>query len=128
MMIIPGFTAECSLGTRTRVHRRGRQEISSSEVLQLQRVMPAAINVGRGRSAVKVIAGTAYPSRAASARVGGIGVGGGGLEGFNAWGCWDSECCDCIPNGEPCWVDPGGYIHCPCDVVCEPCTRCIWPY
>lgn len=65
-----------------------------------------------------------------------IGPGGGGRPGGgwftgggqNAWGCWDSECCDCIPNGDPCWEDPAGYEHCPCDVVCEPCERCIWPY
>ena len=66
------------------------------------------------------------------ARAGGFGFGGirvGG--GLNAWGCWESECCDCIEY--ECWYsgveEINGGVQCNCvNWTCEPCTRCIWPY
>jgi hypothetical protein len=56
--------------------------------------------------------------------VGNIGSGGG--NGLNAWGCWESECCEC--ELEQCGPGPAGW-QCWCAVYgCLPCTRCIWPY
>jgi hypothetical protein len=55
---------------------------------------------------------------------GGTSTGGGGLYNY----CWDSECCDCVPDGSPCFTDGAGRVHCPCNVVCNPCQRCIAPW
>jgi hypothetical protein len=55
---------------------------------------------------------------------GGTYGGGGGLYNY----CWDGECCDCVPDGEPCWTDGAGRVICPCNVVCNPCQRCIFPW
>ena len=62
-----------------------------------------------------------------------IGLGGGfgniwgnGL--LNEWGCWDSECCDCVE-----WECIYDGVHDDCvdycvNYECSPCERCIWPW
>lgn len=58
---------------------------------------------------------------------GGFGGHGGFGGGLNAWGCWESECCDCTM--EECWPTGDGRQVCVCkQSTCKPCTRCIWPY
>lgn len=55
---------------------------------------------------------------------GGIGTTGG----LNAWGCWESECCECVLWGN-CWYTGDGRCIPEClQYVCEPCERCIWPW
>jgi hypothetical protein len=70
-----------------------------------------------------------FPGTAARMAGGGLGVGPG--RGLSSWGCWDSECCDCVHY--TCWytgvdeVNDG--VECVCDTwECVPCERCIWPW
>jgi hypothetical protein len=76
--------------------------------------------------------GTASPANPfprTSARIGGgVGTGRLGLGArLGAWGCWDTECCDCAVSR--CWPTGDGREICEClEIVCEPCERCIWPY
>jgi hypothetical protein len=68
------------------------------------------------------------PSFQSTARIRPVGPGavapGGGLF---AWGCWQSECCDCIET--QCAPTPAGHQHCWCsNWTCRPCERCIWPW
>jgi hypothetical protein len=76
-------------------------------------------------------AGPTYPSPATTARMGAGGFGVGPGRGLSAWGCWDSECCDCVH--ETCYYtgveEVNGGVMCVCDAwECEPCEKCIWPW
>jgi len=63
-----------------------------------------------------------------AARISGGFGGFGNNGGLNAWGCWDSECCDCVLWG-PCWYTGDGRCIPEClQYACEPCERCIWPW
>jgi hypothetical protein len=84
-------------------------------------------------SATKYVRRGGLPAMTGSSRMspfmrvggGGIGLGGGG--GLNAWGCWESECCDTCELVQ-CGAGPTG-TECWCEIYsCRPCTRCIWPY
>lgn len=68
------------------------------------------------------------PQTAARMAGGLSGFGGLGNGGLNAWGCWESECCDCILWGN-CWYTGDGRCIPEClQYACEPCERCIWPW
>ena len=63
----------------------------------------------------------------ALARMSGGGFGGLGTGGLNAWGCWDSECCEC--RIWQCYYTGDGRCHWVCvQNECNPCERCIWPW
>lgn len=69
-----------------------------------------------------------FPGASSFARVGVYPRGGiGGSQGLAAWGCWDSECCDCIVT--QCLPTGDGREYCWCaEMGCSPCERCIWPW
>jgi hypothetical protein len=57
---------------------------------------------------------------------GGLPTHGGPGEIFGAWGCWQSECCDCIRYER---VDNGTASWDVCaEWSCYPCERCVWPW
>ena len=85
----------------------------------------AAAGQGRGSPS----GSTGGRPQTAARMAGGLGgFGGFGNGGLNAWGCWESECCDCILWGN-CWYTGDGRCVPEClQYSCQPCERCIWPW